>query len=159
MTALARDGVVARMQEEEARLGDRIPAFDAIQGELRRVLDAKRATRERDAVLAWMATASPLLEQAEKLVRLAQNRTRPDLERDEATRPAISPTCGRGWSAGRSRVEPGSDRRGLRIFLLERHGCPPTGACSARSPARRNRRGRPPSSGGCLPHPSTRRRV
>lgn len=124
MTALARDGVVARLQEEEARLRERLPSFDAIHGELRRALDAKRATRERDAVLDWMATASPLLDQAEKLVRLAQNRARPDLERDEGFQTRDFNDLWAGMERAQKQIEPASDRRGLRLFLLEATGLP-----------------------------------
>ncbi|HEX5043521.1 MAG TPA: S46 family peptidase [Candidatus Polarisedimenticolaceae bacterium] len=118
LVALQRDGVVLRKREEEARLG--IPT-----GELERALAPARAVRARDAVLEWLATASSLLEQAEKLVRLAENRARPDLERDEGYQARDLTDLWAGMERAQRQIEPGSDRRGLRLFLLEATRLPP----------------------------------
>jgi hypothetical protein len=117
LAALQRDGIVARKREEETRLG--IPT-----GELTRALAPARAMRERDTVLRWLATASPLLEQAEKLVRLAENRARADLERDEGYQSRDLKDLWAGMERLQRQIEPGSDRRGLRVLLLEATGLP-----------------------------------
>ncbi len=119
LVALERDGIVARKREEETRL--RLP-----QEELARALAPARAVRERDTLLEWLATASPLLDQAEKLVRLAENRAKPDLERDEGFQARDLTDLWAGMERAQKQIEPGSDRRGLRLFLLEAMRLPPT---------------------------------
>jgi hypothetical protein len=126
LTALERDGIVARKRGEEAALRKRDPAAAAALGELLRAREPQRATRERDTVLKWLGIASPLLEQAEKLVRLAENRTKPDLERDEGYQARDLTDLWASMERAQKQIEPGSDRRGLRLFLLEATRLPAT---------------------------------
>ena len=119
LAALARDGLVARKRAEEAQLRERVAGLAAVQAEVERVLERRRATRERDAVLEWLATASPMLEQAQKLVRLAHNRARPDLERDFGYQTRDRADLEAALERAQRQIEPASDRAGLRLFLQE----------------------------------------
>jgi len=119
LVALERDGIVARKREEEARQRARDPSVHAVEADLQRALAPGRAVRQRDTVLAWLATASPLLDQAEKLVRLAENRGKQDLDRDEGYQARDFTDLWAGIERAQKQIEPGSDRRGLRLFLLE----------------------------------------
>jgi Peptidase S46 len=94
-------------------------SYDAASAELSKLLTAKFRTRERDEVFAWLYTASPMLTQANRLYRLSVERTKPDLERaddfTERNRTKLLQTITRA----RRSMEPGSDRAGLRLFLIE----------------------------------------
>lgn len=93
--------------------------YDVSVGEQRRMLAGRRNTIERDALFEWLYTASQMLKQADLLYRLSVERASPDFERAddyiERERPRLSGTLAKN----RRSIEPGSDRAGLRPFLLE----------------------------------------
>ena len=129
VTALARDGVLARLQEEEAALRERLPSFDAIHGELRRALDTKRVTRERDAVLGLDGHRLPAAG-ARPRSWYAWRRTAPGptSSATRASRPATSTTSGRGWSARRSRSSPAATAGDCGSSSWKRRSFPRTSA-------------------------------
>jgi hypothetical protein len=94
-------------------------SYDKASAELEKLLAEERTTRERDLVFSWLYTSSPMLSQANNLYRLSVEKTRNDLDRaDEFTernRKRLQQTITRN----RRSIEPGSDRAGLRMFLLE----------------------------------------
>ena len=94
-------------------------SYDTASAELQKLLTEKFRTRERDTLFSWLYTASPMLTQANRIYRLSVERTKPDIDRpDEYTdrnRARLKQTI----TTARRSIEPGSDRAGLRLFLLE----------------------------------------
>lgn len=124
LEAFRRAGVMGVKQEEDRRLraslqGELLTRYEAASGELQAIRDAQRATRERDLLYEWLYHASPMLDQATDLYRLSVERAKNDLDRaedyTERTRRKLQQTLTRN----RRSIEPGSDRAGLRLFLLE----------------------------------------
>ncbi len=124
LEAYKRGGFVDAKQAEERRMvraleGELEKNYSTASAELQKLLDEKRATRERDTLFAWLYTASPMLSQANQLYRLSTEKTKNDLDRaedyTERTRTKLQQTLTRN----RRSIEPGSDRAGLRLFLLE----------------------------------------
>lgn len=126
LAAFERDGLLAQKLEAERELEEfygsdpeKASEYRAIREEFSGVLAQERATRDRDRVFAWMATASPLLSQARMLVRMAEERAKPDAERESGYQE-------RDWENRRNsirrvqrQIEPGTDRAGLRWILAE----------------------------------------
>jgi hypothetical protein len=84
------------------------------------LLNAFRSkTRERDAVLEWIYGASPMLSQANTLWRLAGERPKDDIERATSFQERDWKRLKAAVSRAQRTIEPGSDRAGLRYFLLE----------------------------------------
>lgn len=112
-----RDGSVeAELAAREAKLRE--------DPELARVLDRldalaaeKRATEARDFALDAVERASVLYGQAFKLVRLAEERARPDLDREEGYRDRDLSRLVQGLVRAQRSIEPASDRAGLRHAL------------------------------------------
>jgi hypothetical protein len=111
-----------RKQEESLRgaLDPKLAAsYASASAELNKLLAEKFRTRERDELFEWIVYSSPMLAQATRLYRLSVERTKPDLDREddftERNRPRLLQTITRA----RRSIEPGSDRAGLRLFLLE----------------------------------------
>jgi hypothetical protein len=130
LEAFRRDAIVAerRSQEKKDRAlldADLAVKYDAASAEVEKLLAEQSATRERDNVFAWLYTASPMLTQANHMVRLSVERTKNDLDRaedyTERNRKRLLGTITRN----RRNIEPGSDRAGLRLFLLEATKLPP----------------------------------
>ena len=124
-----RAGIAEAKRREEAALHGKLDpklaaAYDAAGAELQKILAEKRVTRERDELFAWLYTASPMLTQANRLYRLSVERTKPDLDRaedfTERNRRKLLQTITRA----RRSMDPGSDRAGLRLFLLETQKLP-----------------------------------
>lgn len=97
----------------------RVKKYGNVLQELDRLEQQKRATRQRDVVTSWIYRSSPMLSQANSVYRLSLERPKKDLDRREGYQE-------RDWnrireSAQRTQrtIEPGSDRAGLRFFLLE----------------------------------------
>jgi hypothetical protein len=124
LEAFERGGFIEAKKADEAALRAALDAklaesYAKSDAELQKVLTGQRATLERDTVFAWLYTASPMLSQANRLYRLSTERTKADLDRaDDYTdrnRTKLQQTVTRA----RRSFEPGSDRAGLRLFLLE----------------------------------------
>ena len=124
LEAFERGRFVAQKQEEEQRLrgaleGGLAPRYEAANAELQKILDEKRATRERDTLFAWLYTSSPMLTQANHLYRLSVEKTKNDLDRAEDYTERNRKKLQQTLTRNRRSIEPGSDRAGLRLFLLE----------------------------------------
>ncbi|HYC59037.1 MAG TPA: S46 family peptidase [Thermoanaerobaculia bacterium] len=100
----------------DAKLG---AAYDTASVELEKILDAERATRERDNIFTWLYTSSPMLTQANNLYRLSTEKTKNDLDRSENFTDRNRKKLQQTLTRNRRSIEPGSDRAGLRLFLLE----------------------------------------
>jgi hypothetical protein len=76
-------------------------------------------TRERDAVLEWLFSASPMLSQANTLWRLAAERPKNDLDRALGYQERDWKRLSAAVKRAQRTIEPGSDRAGLRYFAIE----------------------------------------
>lgn len=124
LEAFARASTGAVKQKEDAAFVSAIdPKLSATYGparaELDTILAAQRATRERDTVFEWLYSASPMLSQANNLYRLSVEKTRNDLDRAENFTDRNRKRLEQSLARNRRNIEPGSDRAGLRLFLLE----------------------------------------
>jgi Peptidase S46 len=99
-------------------------SYDAASAELQTLLTEEQATRERDNVFGWLYTASPMLSQANRIYRLSVERTKPDLDRDDLYTDRNRSQLHQTITRARRSIEPGSDRAGLRLFLLEAANLP-----------------------------------
>jgi hypothetical protein len=95
------------------------PKYAAADKELQALLTQKRATRDRDLVFSWLYSSSPMLSQANTIYRLSIEKTKADLDRADAYTERNRKNLLSGITRGRRSMEPGSDRAGLRLFLLE----------------------------------------
>jgi hypothetical protein len=124
LEAFKRGNYTAKKQEEEramrAALDEKTgAAYDAAAAELEKLLAHKRTTRERDTLFPWLYTSSPMLAQANRLVRLSMEKTKNDLDRVEEYTDRNRTKLQQSIARARRTIEPGSDRAGLRLFLLE----------------------------------------
>ncbi|HYO76636.1 MAG TPA: S46 family peptidase, partial [Thermoanaerobaculia bacterium] len=131
LEAYERGGFFAAKQAEERRLGrsltgDLAKSYPAASAELQTLLDAKRATRERDLLFTWLYTASPMLTQANHLYRLSAERPKNELDRAEDYTERNRKKLQQTLTRNRRSIETGSDRAGLRLFLLEATRLPDT---------------------------------
>ena len=111
-----------RKQESEirAKLDPKLAAaYDAASAELQQIFKHDQETQARDTVFAWLYTASPMLTQADKIDRLSVERVKPDLDRAEDYRDRNRKRLLATITRTRRNIEPGSDRAGLRLFLVE----------------------------------------
>ncbi len=76
-------------------------------------------TRDRDAVLEWLVSASPMLSQANTLWRLSGERRKDDLDRAAGYQERDWKRLNAAIKRAQRTIEPGSDRAGLRFFLME----------------------------------------
>ena len=93
--------------------------FDTASAELEKVIMEAQRTRQRDTLFAWLYQASPMLSQANRIYLLSVERTKPDLDRDDEFMDRNRPRLMQTITRARRSLEPGSDRAGLRLFLLE----------------------------------------
>ncbi|HEX9984821.1 MAG TPA: S46 family peptidase [Thermoanaerobaculia bacterium] len=119
-------GVLEAKRKEEAAIRTAIAAdaklsreYEAAYGELTKILSEQRRTRERDTVFGWLYTASPMLSQASTLYRLSVEKTKADLDRADDYTERNRKRLAASTTRTRRSMEPGSDRAGLRLFLLE----------------------------------------
>ena len=124
LEAFHRGNYLAAKREQEAGIratldAKQAAAYDAAVSEVQRLFTQRISTRERDTLLSWLYTASPMLTQANNLYRLSVERPKEELDRSEnyteRQRRRLTSTLARN----RRSIEPGSDRAGLRLFLLE----------------------------------------
>jgi Peptidase S46 len=95
------------------------PKYEAAEKELLALIDQRRATRDRDLVYWWLYQASPMLSQANTIYRLSVEKPKADLDRAESYTERNRKGLLAGVTRQRRNMEPGSDRAGLRLFLLE----------------------------------------
>ena len=124
LEAFGHGNFVAVKQAEDRRMRAKLDApigtaYDAANTELQKILAEERVTRERDTLFEWLYTASPMLKQANYYYRLSVEKTKADVDREtdytDRGRAKLQQTLARN----RRSIEPGSDRAGLRLFLLE----------------------------------------
>jgi hypothetical protein len=96
----------------QAELGDPLAELLAIEAE-------RRATERRDTVLSWLQRGSPMLAQAMRIRRMAEERPKPDLEREEGYRERDLSRYHQGIVRAQRSIEEGSDRATLR-WVIER---------------------------------------
>ncbi|HYH06419.1 MAG TPA: S46 family peptidase [Thermoanaerobaculia bacterium] len=124
LEAYGRGRFTTAKQRQEAGIRTKLePAmqtsYDTAVKEIETILAQKRATRERDTLFAWLSTASPMLTQANRLYRLSVEKTKNDLDRAEDYTERNRTRLQQQVVRARRSIEPGSDRAGLRLFLLE----------------------------------------
>ena len=124
LEAFKRAGIVEAKKKEEAAIRGALDpklaaSYDTANAELQKILAEDRKTKQRETVFGWLYTASPMLTQANRLYRLSVERTKPDLDRDDAYRDRARKQLAASVTRARRSFEPGSDRAGLRLFLLE----------------------------------------
>jgi hypothetical protein len=126
LEAFERGNLIERRRAEEAEIAALVandPAAkkrheDAL-AEIARANAKLSATRERDAVLEWIYSASPMLSQANTAWRLAGERPKPDIERATGFQERDWKRLKAAVTRAQRTIEPASDRAGLRWFLLE----------------------------------------
>jgi hypothetical protein len=124
LEAYKRGRFVEEKRKQEAALRAGLDAklagpYDAATAELEKLLREKMRTRERDTVFTWLYSASPMLSQANRIYRLSVERTKPELDRDDEFNDRNIARFPQTLTRARRAIEPGSDRAGLRLFLLE----------------------------------------
>jgi peptidase S46-like protein len=124
MEAFKRADIVATKQKIEASQRAMLDAklgasYDTARAELEKILAADRATELRDTAFVWLYSASPMLAQANTLYRLSVEKTKADLDRAEEYTERNRKRLQQSLARTRRSMEPGSDRAGLRLFLLE----------------------------------------
>lgn len=126
LRAFARDDLLAKKIEADRRVEEhlrgspeRATHFATARDELRDVLSRGLETRERDMLYDWLYEASPMLEQADLVYRMSVERAKDDDERDEGYQARDWPRKLSAVRRAQKVIEPGSDRAGLRWFLLE----------------------------------------
>jgi hypothetical protein len=93
--------------------------YEAAMAEIARLNSAKRATRERDAILEWLVSSSPMLSQANALLLASRERQKEDLDRRSGYQERDRKKLEAQLRRAQRQIEPSSDRAGLRFFLLE----------------------------------------
>jgi hypothetical protein len=103
---------------KRAKAGDPVAAIAALVAERRR-------TEQRDLVLAWLGRSSPMLDEATELWRMAEERERPDLDREEGYRDRDRSRFAQDRERAQSWIDPASDRATLRFALEQAAALPP----------------------------------
>jgi hypothetical protein len=125
LEAFERGRFVEAKQKEAAALraalaDDKTRAeYDKAYAEIEKVLAEERVTLQRDTLFPWFLTASPMLTQANYLYRLSVEKAKNDLDRAELYTDRSRNRLQQTITRNRRSFEPGSDRAGLRLFLLE----------------------------------------
>ena len=124
LEAFKRAGIVEAKKKEEARIRETLDprlgeAYDVATAELGKILGDEHRTLQRDTLFPWLYASSPMLTQADRLYRLSIERTKPDLDRAEDYRERNRKRLTASITRARRNIDPGSDRAGLRLFLLE----------------------------------------
>jgi len=124
LEAYERGGFVEAKTAQEERLRRDLTStlgasYDVASKELETILADARTTRERDTLFKWLYTSSPMLTQANNLYRRSVERTKDDLDRSEEYTERNTKRLQQSLTRNRRSIDPGSDRAGLRLFLLE----------------------------------------
>jgi hypothetical protein len=124
LEAFKRGSYLEAKRKQEAELRAKLSpelasSYDKARGEVEGLLKEQFRTQDRDNVFTWLYISSPMLTQANRLYRLSVEKTKADLDREEAYTDRNRKTFQQGVARSRRSFEPGSDRAGLRMFLLE----------------------------------------
>lgn len=124
--AFEKGNLIERRRAEEKEIATLVandPAakkrYEESLAEIGRWNAAQWKTRERDALLEWIYSSSPMLSQANTVWRLSAERAKDDLERANGFQERDWKRLKAAVTRAQRTVEPGSDRAGLRYFLLE----------------------------------------
>jgi hypothetical protein len=124
-------GIYRQRQKREADLAAYVAAhpeakkYTGVVEQIDRLLEPVVATRQRDMVLAWLLRGSPMLSQAVTLHRLSLERPKNDADRAQDYQERDWPRIAEGVERAQKSLQAGSDRAGLRYFVLESQGLPP----------------------------------
>jgi hypothetical protein len=129
LEAYKRGSFVAEKEAQERKMRRALDAtlgasYDTASAELEKIITEERATEQRDTVFTWLYTSSPMLSQANNLYRLSVEKTKNDLDRADNYTERNRKTLQQSMTRNRRSIEPGSDRAGLRLFLLEAANLP-----------------------------------
>ncbi|HJQ38654.1 MAG TPA: S46 family peptidase [Thermoanaerobaculia bacterium] len=124
LEAFKRASIVNEKRSEEAAIRAKLDpklaaAYDAANAELQQIFTKQRERIAHDTVFDWLYGASPMLTQANKIYRLSVEKTAADVDRDEDYRERNRKRLIAGITRARRNIDPGSDRAGLRLFLVE----------------------------------------
>jgi len=118
LDAFRKGTAVADRQREEAEI-QKLAGMGPVFSELSKLDAEAKTTRERDHIIGWFYTASPMLGQANALYRLSGERAKKDLERAAGYQERDFQRIQQGVTRAQRSIEPGSDRAGLHYFLHE----------------------------------------
>jgi hypothetical protein len=131
MEVFATGSVLRHRQQREADLArffaenpDAARQYGSALQEIARVNEQARARRDRDLLISWIYRSSPMLSQASTLYRLSLERGRKDLDRESGYRERDWPQIQQSIARTQRSIDPGSDRAGLRHFLLQAAALP-----------------------------------
>lgn len=82
------------------------------------------STKMRDTLYDWLYRASPMLMQADKVYRVSVEKPKADLDRATDYQQRDWPRIAEASARAQKTLDPGSDRAGLRYFLLESQKLP-----------------------------------
>ena len=126
LEAFDRGNLIERRKAEEADIAALVASDPAAKkrheqslAEIAGLNEKLSTTRDRDAVLEWIYSASPMLMQASTVWRLAGERSKSDIERATGFQERDWKRLKAAVSRAQRTIEPASDRAGLRWFLLE----------------------------------------
>lgn len=126
LEAFERGNLIERRRAEEVEVAALVAGDPAAKtshetslAEIARWNEKLSSTRERDAVLEWIYSSSPMLSQANTLWRLAGERPKSDIERATGYQERDWKRLRAAVSRAQRTIEPGSDRAGLRWFTIE----------------------------------------
>jgi hypothetical protein len=126
LEAFEKGKLIDRRAAEEKELaalvaGDRAAkeSYEKTLSEIAKWNTRQLETRERDVVLEWLFNASPMLSQANTLWRVAGERPKNDLDRALGYQERDWKRMNAAVKRAQRTIERGSDRAGLRYFLIE----------------------------------------
>ena len=124
--AFEKGNLIERRRAEEKEVAGLVAGdaaakkrYDAALAEIQKLNALQRKTRERDALLEWISSSSPMLSQANIVWRLAGERPKDDIDRATGFQERDWKRLKASVTRAQRTIEPGSDRAGLRYFLLE----------------------------------------
>ncbi len=126
LEAFERGNLIERRTAEESEIAALVASDPAAKkrheeslAEIARLNERLSRTRERDVVLDWLYSASPMLSQASTVWRLASERRKSDIERATGYQERDWKRLKAGVSRAQRTIDPAADRAGLRWFLIE----------------------------------------
>jgi hypothetical protein len=130
LTGFDKFGIVAQRQKREASLAAYVASHpDAVKyRDVLHQIDAldqeHLANQQRDMAMTWLLRSSPMLTQANALVRLSIERPKSDIDRESGYQERDWPRLAEANARAQKTIEPKSDRAGLRYFVLETQKLP-----------------------------------
>ena len=122
LETLRSGDIIGQRHQREAELAAFIsthPKYAGVMEKIRALDEEKDATRERDALLTWLARSSPMLGQAQRVWRNALEKSKADLERPNDYRERNAEELLQMSARAQKQIDRASDRAALRFFLTE----------------------------------------